>query len=156
MSYRDKTPTVISILTRKLKPGKTFVDFQKAHVPEGQAEKTEFGYDVEFFGVPTRVINAISAEDPNVIYSIGLSYGEIQTIFSEAITKSKEEGQPGKRGDKLDEVCDDISEPIIAFVGSDNNYGGKDPNYEQVPLAEVTPEVTQAIKNMKNKDTIDD
>jgi hypothetical protein len=33
MSYRDKTPSVISILQRKLKPGKTFEDFQSAHVP---------------------------------------------------------------------------------------------------------------------------
>lgn len=70
MSYREKTPTIISILTRKLKPGKTFEDFQQAHLPAEQAEKNELGYDVDFFGVPTRVINAISAEDPSVIYSI--------------------------------------------------------------------------------------
>lgn len=151
MSYRDKTPTVISILTRKLKPGKTFLDFQRAHIPSGEAEKTEFGYDVEYFKVPTRVINAVSAEDPSVIYSIGLSYGDISKIFSEAMAKLNEDSKSGNRGDKLDEVCDDLAEPIIAFVGADNNYGGKDPDYEQVSLAQVTPEVVQAIKNMKNK-----
>jgi hypothetical protein len=151
MSYRDKTPTVISILTRKLKPGKTFLDFQKAHIPSGKAEKTEYGYDVEYFKVPTRVINAVSAEDPSVIYSIGLSYGDISEIFSEAMAKSKEDSKPGNRGDKLDEVCDDLAEPIIAFVGADNNYGGKDPDHEQASLAQVTPEVVQAIKNMKNQ-----
>lgn len=154
MSYRDKTPTVISILTRKLKPGKTFADFQSAHIPSGKVEKTEFGCDVDYFNIPTRVINAVSAEDPDVIYSIGLSYGNISDIFAEAMARSQEDGQPGNRSDKLDEVCDDLAEPIIAFVGADNNYGGRDPQYEQAPLAQVTPEVVQAIKSMKirNKD----
>lgn len=151
MSYRDKTPTVISILQRRLKPGKTFEDFQKAHLPSDNYEKTTLGYDIDYFGVPTRVINAVSAEDPNVIFSIGLSYGTIADIFSEATSKSQEDSQPGRRGDKLDEVCDDLVEPIIAFVASDNNYGGKDPHYEQAPLAEVTPEITEAIKKMKSK-----
>lgn len=151
MSYREKTPTVISILTRKLKPGKTFSDFQKAHIPSGNVEKTEFGYDVEYFNVPTRVINAVSAEDPSVIYSIGLSYGDISEIFSEAMAKSKEDSKSGNRGDKLDEVCDDLTEPVIAFVGADNNYGGKDPKYEQGSLATVTPEIVQAIKNIKSQ-----
>ena len=151
MSYRDKTPTVISILTRKLKEGKTFEDFQEAHVPvsDKEAEKTEFGYDTEFFGVPTRVINAVSGDDPNVIYSIGLSYGSIEKIFTEATKAAKEEVKPGKRSDNLDDVCDDIAEPVIAFVGADNNYGGKDPAYEQTPLAKVTPEITKAIKMMR-------
>lgn len=61
----------------------------------------------------------------------------------------KEESAPGKRGDNLDEVCDDVTGPVIAFVGADNNYGGKDPEYEQTPLAKVTPEITNAIKMMK-------
>ena len=151
MSYRDKTPTVVSILTRKLHPGKTFEDFQEAHVPVGEADKTEFGYDTKFFGVPTRVINAVSAEDPNIIYSIGLSYGTIDKIFLEAQKAMAEESKPGKRSDRLDEVCSDVNEPVIAFVGADNNYGGKDPEYKQAPLAQVTPEVTQAIKALKEK-----
>lgn len=29
MSYRDKTPQILSILTRKLKSGKSFEDFPK-------------------------------------------------------------------------------------------------------------------------------
>lgn len=148
MSYRSKTPTVISILQRKLKPGKTFEDFQAAHIPGGEAKKNEFGYEVDFFGVPTRVINAVSAEDPNVIYSIGLSYGEIAEIFQEAAKKSKEDAQPGERGDKLDDVCDDMKPPVIAFVGADNDYGGDGADYEQSPLAQVTPEISAAVKHM--------
>lgn len=150
MSYREKTPAVVSILKRRLKPGKTFEDFQEAHLPGGDAQKKKLGYEVDFFGVPTRVINAVSAEDPTVIYSIGLSYGDIAKIFSEATSKSKEESAPGQRGDKLDEVCDDMALPVIAFVGADNDYGGKGLDYEQAPLPKVTPEITAAVKKMLN------
>ena len=151
MSYKSKTPTVISILQRKLKPGKTFEDFQEAHLPGEGATKKDLGYEIDFFGVPTRVINAVSAEDPSVVISIGLSYGEISDIFSQAVKKSKEESAPGKRGDKLDEVCDDLAPPMIAFVGADNDYGGKGLDYKQAPLAKVTPEIVEAVKNMKKK-----
>ena len=156
MSYRNKTPTVISILQRRLKAGKTFDDFQNAHVPGQNATKNEFGYEIEFFGVPTRVINAVSVKDPNIIYSIGLSYGHVSQIFSEAIAKSKEDSKKNKRGDKLNEICDDIAPPVIAFVGSDNDYGGKALGYEQLPLAKVTPEITAALKKMQKKRTIID
>lgn len=49
-------------------------------------------------------------------------------------------------------ICNDMEYPIIAFVSSDNNYGGSDPEYTQTPLAEVTPEITAAAKKMKNQD----
>ena len=151
MTYRDKTPTVLSILTRKLKPGKSFEDFQKAHVPVGVSKKTEFGYDTDFFGVPTRVINAVSCEDPSLIYSIGLSYGTVEQVFSEAKLAMKKESKPEQRSDRLDKICDDLTEPVIAFVGADNNYGGRNPDYTQTPLAKVTPEVTKIIQKLKGK-----
>lgn len=151
MSYKNKTPSVVSILKRKLKPGKTFEDFQTAHLPCADAKKKEFGYEVDFFGVPTRVINAVCAEDPNIVYSIGLSYGEIDEIFKEATEKSQEDSQPGKRVENLDNICDEMAAPIIALVASDNDYGGNGMNYKQTKLAKVTPEISQAIKNMLNR-----
>ena len=151
MSYRNKTPNVISILKRRLKPGKTFEDFQQAHVPTDNAQQHEFGYVCDFFGVPTRVINAVSAEDPTIIYSIGFSYGTIAEIFAEAVAKSKEDARPGKRADKLDEVCDDMAPPVIAFVAADNDYGGQALDYKQAALATVTPEITAAVKEMIGK-----
>ncbi|MBP9791965.1 MAG: hypothetical protein KBC27_02015 [Rickettsiales bacterium] len=87
MSYRDKTPQILSILTRKLKAGKSFEDFQKAHLPRGKAEKDTFGYNIDYFNHPTRVINAISVTDPTIIVSIGLTYGQIQTIAKEVVDK---------------------------------------------------------------------
>ena len=56
MTYREKTPTMLSILTRKLKPGKSFEDFKRAHVPVGDSKKTEFGYDIDFFRVFLRFL----------------------------------------------------------------------------------------------------
>lgn len=152
MSYREKTPTVISIFQRKLKPGKTFEDFQQAHLPpSGEVKKRECGYEVEFFGVPTRVINAVSAEDPTIVYSIGLSYGEVSEIFSEAMNKSKEDQKPGQRKEQLEAICEEIFPLIIAFVYSDNDYGGEGLDYQQAPLAQVTPEVTEVMKRVKKQ-----
>lgn len=145
MSYREKTPQVISILTRKLKPGKTFQDFQKAHTPPGKTTKTKFGYDVDYFPVPTRVINCISAEDPTIIVSIGLSYGDPETIF--AIVKEKFETEK-QRHDATAEVADKVGPTKVYFVGSDNNYGGKDPAYTQESLPEITPEILAMVQSL--------
>ena len=48
-----------SVLVRRLKPGKTYEDFRKAWKPDTG------------FGVPTRVVNARSLDDPSEIVSIG-------------------------------------------------------------------------------------
>ncbi len=149
MTYREKTPTIVSILQRRLKPGKTFEDFQKAHLPSDDAKKNDYGYETNHFAVPTRVINAVSAEDPSVIYSIGLSYGDPEAIFDEAMKGASDDKKAGNRRDKLSEVCDSLALPIVAFVGADNDYGGRDPECEQVPLAKVTSEVVEAMQAIK-------
>jgi hypothetical protein len=38
------------------------------------------------------------------------------------------------------------------FVASDNDYGGKGLEHQQAKLARVTPEMSQALKAMLNKD----
>lgn len=148
MSYREKTPQVVSILTRKLKPGKTFEDFQKAHTPPGEPKVHALGTDVEYFSLPTRVINIVSTDDPRVIVSIGLSYGEPQEIFAEVQSKIPLEQQRAKR---IAEVADKVEPSKVFFVASDNNYGGIGTDYQQLPLAEVTPEVTSAIEALMPK-----
>ena len=150
MTYREKSPQMLSVLTRKLKPGKTFEDFQKAHLPPGNTSETEYGYDVEYFNAPTRVINAVSATDPSVIISIGLTYGDPEAVFNEVISKMPLEKE---RSDKISEVADKVGGTQICFVASDNNYGGANPNYEQLPYSKVTPEVIKAMKAFapKNK-----
>ncbi|ETO92491.1 hypothetical protein [Legionella oakridgensis] len=150
MSYREKTPQIISILTRKLKPGKTVEDFQKAHLPPGNAKETEFGYDVDYFHAPTRVIHAVSVADPSVIISIGLTYGNPEVVLQEVHDKLPLEQE---RANKIAQVADKVGPSMIYFVASDNNYGGADET--QLPLYEVTSEVVAAIESLipqkKNK-----
>lgn len=109
MSYREKTPIVVSILKRKLKPGKTFEDFQIAHLPGANAKKMNLVTRLIFWRANYRI-------------------------------------------EKLGDVCDNIGAPVIAFVASDNDYGGKGPEHQQAKLARVTPEMSQALKAMLNKD----
>ena len=141
MSYREQTPQILSILIRKLKPGKTFEDFQKSHLPPGKTTKTEFGYDVDYFTAPTRVIDAVSAADPSVIVSIGLTYGDAGDILKEVSDKIPFEKE---RHDKIAEVADKVSAQVF-FVGADNNYGFSDSSYTQLPLTEITPEIIAAL-----------
>ena len=145
MSYREKTPTVISILTRRLKEGYTFEDFQKAHIPDGENyEKIENGHQVNFFHLPTRVINAVSYKDPRVVISIGLSYGDGEDVFTEALATG---ARDKARVARLDEICEKIEETKFGLVGNDNNYGGAGLDFSQSPLIDVTnPETFEAIK----------
>lgn len=143
MTYRDQTPQILSVLTRKLKPGKTFEDFQNAHLPPGKTVKTEFGYDVDYFKAPTRVINAVSAADPSIIVSIGLTYGDPEQVLQEIASKVPLEKD---RHDRIAEVADKVGPSLAYFVASDNNYGGANPKYSQLPLSEVTPEVVAALE----------
>lgn len=143
MTYREKTPQILSVLTRKLKPGKTFEDFQKAHLPPGKAIKTEFGYDVDYFKAPTRVINAVSATDPSIIVSIGLTYGDPEEVFKEISSKIPLEKD---RHDRIAEVADKVGPSLAYFVTSDNNYGGTDPEYTQLPLSKVTLEIVATLE----------
>ncbi|MEM0967314.1 MAG: hypothetical protein AAGJ81_14300 [Verrucomicrobiota bacterium] len=136
MSYREKTPTVVSILTRRLKDGYTFDDFQKAHVPDGDHyQKLENGHQVNFFTLPTRVINAVSYKDPRVIISIGFSYGDGESIFADAMAGAANDKA---RVDRLNEICEKIEETKFGHVGNDNNYGGSGVDHEQAPLLDVS------------------
>jgi hypothetical protein len=64
---------------------------------------------------------------------------------------SKKDAQPEDRQDKLAAICDHMAPPAIAFVGSDNDYGGQGLDHEQAPLAKVTPEITKAVTEMMNQ-----
>jgi hypothetical protein len=149
MSYRDKTPQVLSVLTRKLRPGKTFEDFQNAHLPLGKVEKDTFGYNVDYFDHPTRVINAISITDPTIIISIGLTYGDVKSIATEAVEKINTEIE---RRNQIDMVAEKLGTTQLFLVASDNNFGGKDPKFIQRPL-ENDPKAILDIINKKNNIT---
>ncbi|MES2214736.1 MAG: hypothetical protein V4485_01780 [Pseudomonadota bacterium] len=146
-SYREKTPQIISVLYRKLKPGKTFEDFQEAHLPPGKPHKTEFGYDVEYFNAPTRVINAVSLTDPNMVISIGLTYGDFDEVMQEVASKKLLEAE---RHEKISQVADKVSMEVY-LTGADNNYGKRDAKYAQLPLDKVTPELIEKLHSLLSK-----
>lgn len=52
---------IVSVLQRRLREGKDYDDFRAAWLPE------------KGFGVPTRVVSAVSMEDPRDIVTIGFS-----------------------------------------------------------------------------------
>jgi len=143
MSYKENSPQILSVLTRKLKPGKTFEDFQQAHLPPGKAKKTEVGYNVDYFRNPTRVLNAISATDPSIIVSIGLSYGSAESVFEEVTEKMPLEKE---RARQISQVAEKIGPTQIFFVAADNNFGGESPAHEQQPFTDVTPEIVEAMQ----------
>ena len=148
MTYKDKAPQVISILTRKLKPGKTFKDFEKAHLPPVKATKTNTGYDAKYFDHPVRVLNMVSTLDPSIIISIGMNYGDPKKIFEEVQGKL---GSEKLRHDKIAEVADVIAEPKIFFTASDNNFGTDGSNYSQLPFTEVTDDVVNTMLSFFGK-----
>jgi hypothetical protein len=143
MSYRDKTPQILSILTRKLKPGKSFEDFQKAHLPPGKTEKDIFGYNSDYFTQPTRVIDAISVNDPTIIVSIGLTYGHIQNIAQEVAEKAHLEIE---RRNKIAEVAEKIGNTEVFVIASDSNFGGKDPQFIQTELEKDPGPILELMK----------
>ena len=59
---------IISVLTRRLRDGKTLDDFREAWHREGG------------FGVPTRVVTGQGLEDPREIVTIGFSDLELEDI----------------------------------------------------------------------------
>ncbi len=145
-NYRSKTPQVISVLRRKLKPGKSFEDFQTQHLPPVASRKTGFGYNAHYFLAPTRVINCVNLFDSDEIISIGMTYGSPEEILREVV--SKKEIEQARHG-QIEQVSEKLGASEIYFVASDNNYGGS--RYKQDRLMRVTAEVTQAFKKLMGK-----
>ncbi len=68
-----KMPVALSILHRKLCPGKTFADFYEGWFPPKEYTKPFTVGDKtyhHFFPIQLRVINAVNMNDPSVISTI--------------------------------------------------------------------------------------
>jgi hypothetical protein len=82
---------IISVLTRRLREGKTLEDFRAAwHREEG-------------FGVPTRVVTGQSLEDPSEIVTIGFTDIELDEIDAFLERTAPEEA---RRHDRIAEVIE--------------------------------------------------
>ena len=82
----------ISIITRRLKEGKTYEDFRKAW------------YHTVGFGTSTKMISALNIYDPHEIIVIGFIEGEIEGF---------EEGLEIDVKERLENPLDDVIEPEI-------------------------------------------
>ncbi|MGZ7043837.1 MAG: ROK family protein [Methanobacterium sp.] len=82
----------VSIITRRLKEGKTYEDFRKAW------------YHTVGFGTPTNMITALNAHDPREVIVMG---------FVEADIEDYEEGLKIDVKERLENPLDDVIEPDI-------------------------------------------
>ena len=82
---------IISVLTRRLREGKTYADFRAAWLPD------------KGFGVPTRVVSAQRADDPREIVTIGFT--DLDPEQAEAFLAGVS-GQEQTRHDRIDDVVE--------------------------------------------------
>lgn len=82
----------VSIVTRRLKEGKTYEDFRKAW------------YHTVGFGTPTKMITALNAHDPREVIVMGLIEADIEGY---------EEGLKIDVKERLANPLDDVIEPEI-------------------------------------------
>jgi hypothetical protein len=82
---------VISVLTRRLRPGKTYEDFREAWLPD------------QGFGFPTRVVSAQRADDEREVITIGFS--ELSEAEAEAQLQ-RIAPQEQRRHDRIEAVVE--------------------------------------------------
>jgi hypothetical protein len=82
---------VISVLTRRLREGKTYEEFREAWLPE------------QGFGFPTRVVSAVNVEDQREVITIGFS--ELDEAEAEAQLQRIGPEQE-RRHDRVDAVIE--------------------------------------------------
>jgi hypothetical protein len=97
---------IISVLTRRLREGKTLDDFRAAwHRERG-------------FGVPTRVVTGQGLEDPREIVTIGFTDIEVDEIEGFLVRTAPEEA---RRRDRIGEVIEpEMTRAFYIQVGDDD------------------------------------
>ena len=98
---------IVSVFVRRLKDGRTFADF----VAEWEAD--------EGFGVPTRVFNAQSLDDPRDVISIGfvdIGADELAERLAEVTT------QEHVRHDRIDTVVESTSLRCMYEVHTEHDF----------------------------------
>jgi hypothetical protein len=97
---------IISVLTRRLREGKTLDDFRAAWHREGG------------FGVPTRVVTGHGLEDPREIVTIGFTDIEVDEIEGFLARTAPEEA---RRHDRIAEIIEpDMTRAFYIQVGDDD------------------------------------
>jgi hypothetical protein len=109
ISFIFTPPSLVSVLKRKLHPGKTYKDYYKAHLPplhEGQALS-------HYFPFMTYVMNAQNIMDKSDIFTIAFMWGDPTQIYE--LTKAMGDSEK-KRHDAIETVAEKIGPTqIYAF-----------------------------------------
>jgi len=114
-------PKIASVLIRKLKPGQTYEDFRKEWLPQEP-----------YYGSPVFVVNAQNIYDPTEIITIGLVWTDDKaadtddmSIYQQKIVEwgQKYGEQDAQRGDKIDQVTDDVRPPHVYKILDLDNMG---------------------------------
>ncbi len=131
----------VSIISRRLKEGKTYHDFRKAW------------YHTVGFGTPTKMITALNAHDPREIIVMGIIDAEIEGY---------EEGLNIDVKERLENPLDDVIEPEIGrkfgIIISEDDFSDegqlkyKEPsiNGEKTDLEEIYSDLS-ALMEMINR-----
>jgi hypothetical protein len=97
---------VISVLTRRLREGKTYEDFREAWLPD------------QGFGFPTRVVSAQRVDDDREVITIGFS--ELDEAQAEAELK-RIAPQEQRRHDRIEAVVEpEMTRHFYVQVATDN------------------------------------
>lgn len=107
---------IVAVFRRRLRPGKTFEDFQTAW----EAERG--------FGVPTRVFSAVSLTDPEEILSVGfvdLDPDELKDGFSSVAEQEQ------ARHDRISEVIESTELRTFYELRAEHDLSGAP---RQIPL----------------------
>lgn len=99
-------PSTFSVLFRKLRPGKTYEDYYKAHLPP-----LKEGQDLtHYFPIPTYVLNGANKDNPADIITIGLMWVEEEKL-TDVLESTKETEK--MRHDLINTVAEKIGPTLI-------------------------------------------
>jgi hypothetical protein len=111
----SQEPRVLVVIKRRLKEGKSFEDFYQAWQPPVPCLETNgHQHRYQYFGLPTRVINAQNWQDPSEIISIGLMYGESEQEFVTEM-QNRAAGEEQRR-DPLNKVVERTGKQNEVFI----------------------------------------
>jgi hypothetical protein len=101
---------IAAVFVRRLKEGVTFEEFERAWAADA-------GY-----GVPTRVFNAVSLEDPKEVLSIG--FVEMSADAMKAVLGSTADHDE-ERHDRIDEVIESTELRAMYELRSEHDFSGE-------------------------------
>ena len=98
---------IVAVFRRRLRPGKSFADFERAWEAE------------QGFGVPARVFNSVSLEDPGEILSVGFVDVEVADLEASFAAVADQER---KRHEKIDEVIESTELRAFYELRSEHDF----------------------------------